>query len=71
MNLDFITLGEYGQFIWPAFIFTFIALVILYLKTIKEFKQQEKKFLSEFKQEKTIEIGVAKEKKVLSEEIIF
>ena len=71
MNLDFITLGEYSQFIWPAFIFTFIAFFVLYLKTIKEFKHQEKKFLSKFKQKKSIKIGVIKEKRALSEEVIF
>ncbi len=71
MNIDFMTLGLDGLFIWPAFIFTFAALFILYSKTIKELKQQEKKFLSEIKQEKTIKIRATKEKRALSEEIVL
>ena len=41
MNLELLTLGGYGQFVWPAFIFTFISCYYLYLKT-KEFTSGKK-----------------------------
>ena len=58
MNLEFFVLGGYGQFVWPAFMFTFLSCLILYLKTIKELQKQEKIFLNEFKHLKTIKIEV-------------
>ena len=50
MNLELLILGGYGQFVWPAFIFTFVICFTLYLKTKKEFKKQEKIFSIEFKE---------------------
>lgn len=50
MNLNFFILGSYNLFVWPAFIFTLILCITLYLKTKKELKIQEKAFLKEFKQ---------------------
>ena len=46
MNLDFFLLNGYGQFVWPAFIFTFFICFALYLKTYKEFKKYEKLYLN-------------------------
>ena len=66
MNLEFLILGGYGQFVWPAFIFTFVSCFALYIKTKKEFQKQEKMFLKEFKQIQTIKIETAKEKEALS-----
>ena len=71
MNLEFLTLGGYGQFVWPAFIFTFVSCFALYVKTKKEFKKQEKMFLKEFKQAQTKKIETVKEKEVLSGSQIF
>ena len=48
MDIDLLFLGGYGHFVWPAFIFTFASCFLLYLKTSKELKLQEKKLLSEF-----------------------
>ena len=62
MNLEFITLGGYGIFVWPAFIFTFICCYFLYSKTRREFKKQEKIYLSEFTQNQLIKINVNKPK---------
>lgn len=62
MNLEFITLGGYGTFVWPAFIFTFICCYFLYSKTRKEFKKQEKIYLSVFTQNQLIKINVNKPK---------
>mgnify|MGYP001204384947 FL=1 len=70
MNIEFLTLGGYGQFVWPAFIFTFVSCFSLYLKTKKELNKQEKLFLIEYKQVATAKIKVAKQKK-LSKEVLF
>ena len=71
MNLELLILGGYGQFVWPAFIFTFVSCFSLYVKTKKEFQKQEKKFLKEFKQMQTEKIVTAKEKEALSGSPIF
>ena len=75
MNLDLFILGGYGQFVWPAFVFTFVICFYLYLKTKKELKKQEKLFLNEFKQPQTIKIVVNSQKentkKVLSGDSVF
>ena len=75
MNLNLFILGGYGQFVWPAFIFTFVICFYLYLKTKKELKKQEKLFLNEFKQSQTIKIVVNSQKentkKVLSGNSVF
>ena len=67
MALEFIMLNGYGQFVWPAFIFTFVCCFYLYLITKKEFIKQEKKFLTEFKQEQTLKINSAREKNTIKE----
>ena len=69
MNIELLTLGGYGQFVWPAFIFTFLCCFSLYLKTKKEFNEQEKLFLIEYKELLVAEIKIDKEKK-LPEEIL-
>ena len=48
MDLEFFILGGYGQFVWSAFIFTFVSCVVLYIKTKKELQKQEKIFLKEY-----------------------
>jgi len=71
MNLEFLILGGYGQFVWPAFIFTFVSCFTLYIKIKKEFKKQEKMFLEEFKQIPTEKMETAKKKEALSGSPIF
>jgi heme exporter protein D len=71
MNLELLILGGYGQFVWPAFIFTFVSCFSLYIKTKKEFQKQEKIFLKEFKQMQTEKIATVKEKEALSGSSIF
>jgi len=66
MNFEFLILGGYGQFVWPAFIFTFVSCFVLYVKTKKEFQKQEKMFFKEFKQIQTEKIETTKNKEVLS-----
>ena len=65
MNIEFLVLGGYGSFVWPAFIFTLVSCFWLYIKTKKEFKKQEKMFLIEFKQIPIVKIEVAKQKELL------
>jgi len=64
MNIELLILDGYGQFVWPAFIFTFITCFLLYLKTKKELKKQEKIFLLEFKQTAIVKIEVTKQKEL-------
>ena len=71
MNLEVLILDGYGQFVWPAFIFTFVSCFSLYVKTKKEFQKQEKIFLKEFKQMQTEKIETVKEKEALSGNPIF
>ena len=71
MNFELLILGGYGQFVWPAFIFTFVSCFVLYVKTKKEFQKQEKIFLKEFKQKQTEKIETVKEKEALSGSPIF
>ena len=61
-HMNFFILEGYGQFVWPAFVFTFVSCFYLYLKTKREFQKQEKLFLNEFKQLQTIKIEIDKRK---------
>ena len=67
MDLEFFILGGYGQFVWSAFIFTFVSCLILYIKTKKELQKQEKMFLKEYEKLHIAEIKVAKEKEITKE----
>ena len=65
MNLELLFLGGYGQFVWPAFIFTFVSCFLLYLKTKKDLIRQEKMFLIEFKQRPIAKTEITKQKELL------
>ena len=67
MNLEIFILGGYGQFVWPAFVFTFLSCSILYLKTKKELQKQEKMFLGEYEKLYTTNIQSTEEKKITKE----
>ena len=67
MNIEFFILDGYGQYVWPAFIFTIVSCFSLYLKTSKEFKKQEKIYLKEFEQLQTINIEVGKRRETNKE----
>ena len=67
MNTELFILGGYGQYIWAAFIFTFVSCFYLYLKTKKELQKQEKLFLNEFKQLQNIKIETDKRKETKKE----
>ena len=70
MDMELFILDVYGQFVWPAFIFTIVSCFFLYLKTKKEFHKQEKIYLKEFKQLETKKIEVDKKREVLSGSLI-
>ena len=67
MDLEFFILGGYGQFVWPAFTFTFVSCAVLYIKTKKELQKQEKIFLSEYKEPHTARIKSTEENKIAKE----
>jgi hypothetical protein len=64
MNLEIFILNGYGYFVWPAFIFTFLSCLFLYLKTEKELKKQEKIFSNHFKVSEVIKIEVVAKKEI-------
>ena len=57
----------YGQFVWPAFTFTFVSCAVLYIKTKKELQTQEKMLLREYEKLHTAKIKTTKEKKINKE----
>ena len=67
MIIKLLILGGYGQFIWPAFIFTFASCSYLYFKTRAELKKQEKIFLNKIKRPHTIEIKITRRKETIKE----
>ena len=69
MNLEIFILNGYGQFVWPAFLFTFLSCFFLFLKTKAEFKKQEKIFLNTFKQPSVIKIKIAEQKEVIAKNL--
>ena len=71
MNAELLILGGYGQFVWSAFIFTFVCCLALYLKTKKELNKQEAIFLIGYKQPKIAKIKVAKQKEALSGSSVY
>ena len=63
MKLELLILNGYGQFVWPAFIFTFVSCFFLYLKSKKEFLKQKEIFLKEFSLIQTIKPEVSEKEK--------
>ena len=64
MSLNLLILDGYGMFVWPAFIFTFVSLFIVYIKTKKELIKQEKIFFSEFEEKNFHKIPKLKQEKI-------
>jgi len=63
MFMELLTMNGYGQFVWPAFVFSFVSCLYLYLKVRIEFKKQEKIYLLDFKEEKVKKIQFGKKNK--------
>ena len=67
MNIELVILGGYGQFVWPAFIFSFVCCFSLYVKTRKELKKQEKLFLIKSRQILVARADIVEQKKISRE----
>tara|TARA_B110000014_G_C19757863_1_gene394709 strand:- start:183 stop:401 length:219 start_codon:yes stop_codon:yes gene_type:complete len=72
MNFEIVTFNEYGYFIWPAFIFTFLCCFSLYFSTKKKLLKYDKIYNNYFKEQKVLKIsGEKNNKKALSEISVF
>ena len=67
MSFEFFRFEGYGQFVWPAFIFTLILLYVLYAKVKKELSEQENIYLKENKKFQTIQIKAINNKETTQE----
>jgi hypothetical protein len=67
MFTEILYLNGYGQFVWPAFLFTFVSCSYLYVKTKDELQEQEKIFLKKFNKLSSDEITLTEKKKVAKE----
>jgi len=56
MNIEFFVLDGYGQYVWPAFIFTFICFATLYRITKKELMKHEQMLSKEYEKLQTLKI---------------
>ena len=65
--MELLTMNGYGQFVWTAFVFSFVSCFYLYLKTRIEFKKQQKIYLLEFGEIETKKIKFNKRKKSTEE----
>jgi len=62
--MELLILNGYGQFVWPAFLFTIVSCFFLYLKSRKELQKHEKIFVQEFGKLQTIKIETDKRKEI-------
>ena len=67
MNLDFFILGGYGQFVWPAFIFSFVSCAFLLIKAKDELRKQEKIYLDKYGKFNMAKIKITKKNKISRE----
>ena len=67
LNIGFLLLDGYGQFVWPAIFFTFFVCFTLFLKTKKELKKYEALFLLEYKKELVAKVEFPKQRKISKE----
>jgi len=65
--MEHLSMNGYGQFVWTAFIFSFVSCLYLYLKTRIELKKQEKIYLLEFGLIEAQKIQLNKRKKSTEE----
>ena len=71
MNLEFFKLTAYIEFILPAFAFTFLSCLTLYLNTKKELKKYEKMFKATIEAEEYKEIKYSKENQAIPGSLVF
>ena len=63
MNFNIFILGGYGLFVWPAFIFSFLSCLIVYLKTVRKLKKYEYLYLKSYQNIQTLKIQDTRTKK--------
>jgi len=71
MNLEFFKLTAYIEFILPAFAFTFLSCLTLYLNTKKELRKYEKMFKATIEAEEYKEIKSSKENQAIPGSLVF
>ena len=62
MHEELLIMNGYGQFVWPAFIFSLASCFYLYVETRSELKQQERIFFLEFREAQAKKIEFTKRK---------
>ena len=67
MSLEFFILGGYGQFVWPAFVFSFVSCAFLFMKVKKELQKQEKIYLGKYGEFVTAKIKTSEKNKTSKE----
>ena len=65
--MELLILNGYGQFVWPAFLFTIVSCFFLYLKSRKELQKHEKIFLNEYKEAHISRIKTVERKEITKE----
>ena len=67
MYEELLIMNGYGQFVWPAFIFSLASCFYLYVKTRSELKQQERIFFLEYREAQAKKIEFVKGKQSTKE----
>ena len=67
MSLNILLLNGYAAFVLPAFMFTLVSFLILYIKTRKELNKQENIYLKEYKQPSTVKIRSIANKEIIKQ----
>ena len=67
MFIELLAMNGYGQFVWPAFVFSFASCFYLYAKTRSELKQQERIFFLEYREAQAKKIEFVKGKQSTKE----
>jgi len=61
--LEYIKFDEHGIFVWSSYVFTFVVLSFLFIKTKNSLKSYEKKYFSEFSFSTQLKVKINREKR--------
>tara|TARA_B100000287_G_C20004491_1_gene531955 strand:+ start:60 stop:290 length:231 start_codon:yes stop_codon:yes gene_type:complete len=64
MNSNIFLMDGYGIYVWSAFIFTFLACLVLFFKTKKSLNKHENDFKEEVKKLSAEQAGILKTRKI-------
>jgi len=70
MIQNFISMNEYGLFVWSSFAITFLACAIVYYKTYKTLKKYEKDFAKELDKLSESERKLVLEKSKIASQVL-